>query len=217
MGLKKVIVFIFAILFVGCASIPPEAPELSMELGKRISSIEEANIKLLHKYFEQKREKVDEFIQEEWVPEFANNIFSTPRVANAWNIIVQENSKQDRLKLLITLGPKLQAMINKKRLEMIAPLDQLEQAIEQKIRQEYVQAKSINNSITGLLASVSKVSENRNRYLSMIGVSDEKIGKIIDETDAAVASLLKKSKNLPEKVEKANNFLQKIKKIKNSL
>ena len=54
MYLRKVAILVFMFMIVGCVSIPPEAPQLSVELGKRINSIEGANIKLLHKFFDQK-------------------------------------------------------------------------------------------------------------------------------------------------------------------
>jgi uncharacterized protein YceK len=53
MNLLKIILFSLSVLITlnGCATIPSEAPELSMELGKRISALEEANINLLYRFF----------------------------------------------------------------------------------------------------------------------------------------------------------------------
>ena len=76
----KIVSFTLAMFIAGCVSIPSEAPELSIELGKRISAIEESNITLIHRYFDHKREQVDNFIQEEWIPEFAKNFFSNSKV-----------------------------------------------------------------------------------------------------------------------------------------
>jgi len=159
----------------GCASIPPEAPELSAELGKRISAIEDSNITLLKRFFDQKRRGVDRFIENEWVPEFANQFFSNDSISRAWDTIVRENDKKQRLLFVVKTGPKLQEKINEKRLELIQPLDQLERRIETKIRDEYTQARAMNSSITSFLLSASKVAENRNRYLEMVGVSDGSI------------------------------------------
>lgn len=118
MYLRKVAILVFMFMIVGCVSIPPEAPQLSVELGKRINSIEGANIKLLHKFFDQKRKDVDDFISEEWTPSFAKNMFSNPSISKVWNIIVKEDNKEDRLTFLIKTGPKLQKRINEKRLEL---------------------------------------------------------------------------------------------------
>ena len=210
-------IFLIPFLFLGCVSIPPEAPELSMELGKRISSIEEANIKLLNKFFDQKRAEVDSFIEDEWVPTFAKNVFSDRKISNVWDKIVASGNKQDRLKFLIMTGPALQNKINQKRLELIQPLDTLERKIAKAIRQEYTQARAINNSITGLLTSASEVVENRNSYLDMIGVTENKISTAIDKTDDIVSSLLDKSKDAPQKVDKAIAYIKKLKSLKDSI
>jgi hypothetical protein len=50
----------------GCVTIPPEAPELSSELGNRIANIQDANLTFLHRFFDLKRNEVDCFVQEEW-------------------------------------------------------------------------------------------------------------------------------------------------------
>lgn len=217
MYLRKVAILVFMFMIVGCVSIPPEAPQLSVELGKRINSIEGANIKLLNKFFDQKRKDVDDFISEEWTPLFAKNIFSNPRISKTWNIIVKEDNKEDRLTFLIKMGPKLQKKINEKRLELIAPIDQLERTVEKAIRKEYIQARAINNSISSLLISASEVIENRNRYLEMIGVTDNKIENIIDKTDDFVSDLLSKAQDAPSKVDKAKVFIKKMKSLRDSI
>lgn len=217
MYLKSILIFSISILFIGCTSIPPEAPTLSTELGKKISSIENANIKLLNKFFDQKRKEIDRFVVEEWTPLFAKKIFSNPKISKTWDKIVLENNKQDRLLFLIKVGPKLQKKINEKRLELIAPLDELERIIEQQIRQEYNQAKAINNSISSLLLSASEVNKNTDRYLNMVGIRNEKIDNVIDKTDDIISSLLMKSKDAPDKIDQANRFIKKLKSLRDSI
>ena len=213
----KIGVCVFIVLIVGCATIPSEAPELSAELGNRINSIQDANLILLHRFFDLKRADVDRFIQNEWVPTFAEEIFSDKKMKKNWDIIVEENNPSDRLKFLVITGSKLQEEINKKRTELISPLDDLERRIEQEIREEYEQARSINNSITSFLLSASKVAENRNRYLKMIGVTDEEVGQTIDKVNNAVNDLLKLGKEAKDKVSKGEEYLTKLREIRDSL
>ncbi len=207
-------VVIFSILISGCTSIPSEAPRLSSELGKRISALEDANVTLLNRYFDQKRVEVDRFIQDVWLPEFANEFFKKPSIANAWNTIVTENDKQQRLKFLMKTGPKLQKALNLKRTELIQPLDELERHISRNIKAEYDQARSINNSITSFLLSAAKVNENRDRYMEMVGVTDDKLSTIIESTDSAVSSLLDAGHKADNSADK---FVKKIKDIKESI
>ncbi len=210
-----------AILMVvmGCATIPSEAPELSNELGKRISAIETANLNLLHKYFDFKRDQIDKFVEEEWVPLFAKNFFENPTISKAWDTVVRENDANERLKFIIKLGPRLQTKINNKRIELIKPLDDLERSIEQKIRDEYNQARAINNTLTSFLLSASKVAENRNRYLEKVGIKEEEINNYIDKTDRIISDVLGQAKEvqgLSEKVSIAD-YNSIIKEYKNKI
>ncbi len=210
--LKIFSILTFFFLIPGCATIPSEAPQLSSELGKRISAIEKSNLTLLHKFFDLKRNEVDKFIEKEWTPIFAKEFFSEPKIQKAWETIVTENNPTDRLKFLVITGPKLQKKINSKRLQLIKPLDKLERHIERKIRSEFRQARSINNSITSFLMSASKVEENRNRYLNMVGITDNKIGVLIDSVDETVGSLVDKSRDIKSYSEK---YIKKLNDLKN--
>lgn len=215
--MRNYVMVAICLIIVGCTSIPSEAPSLSSELGKRISALENANVTLLNRYFDQKRVEVDRFIQKVWLPEFANEFFQKPLMANAWNTIVTENDKQQRLMFLMKIGPKLQEAVNQKRVELIQPLDELERHIARNIKAEYEQARSINNSITSFLLSAAEVTENRDRYLEMVGVTDDKLSTIINKTDSAVSSLLTAGHKADEKVNSAKKFINKIKYIKESI
>ena len=215
--LRQLTLIVASLSMLACVSIPPEAPQLSTQLGNRIAAIEESNLTLLHRYFDRKKQDVDQFIQNEWVPEFANQFFSDPAIARVWNQVVASGNSEDRLKFILKTSPKLQQRINQKRVELIQPLEILEQRIETKLTADYAQAKAINNSITGFLLSASKVVENRDRYLEMAGVSNDEITQMIDKTDSIVSDLLVKSKDLQGKIAKGEEYLQKINELHTSL
>lgn len=177
-------------IFVGCASIPREAPQLSAELGNRISALESANLTLLSRYFDLKRAEVDRFIDEVWVPEYAEEVFESPQVADAWNTIVSETDTSERLKFIVWIGPKIQTSINEKRAELVAPFDLIEKRVAAHLRSAYTEARAINNTLTSFLFSAANVAENRARYLDMVEVTDEQIGYVIHDIDNVVADLL---------------------------
>lgn len=194
-----------------CAAIPKESADLSIELGKRISAIEDANMVLVDKYFNEKRSRVDEFIEKEWAPEFAAQFFANQQISNMWNQIVSSGNTADRLEFIVAIGPKLQMKINAKRLELIKPLDDTEQMIQQQLRDNYDQARAINNSVTSFLVSAVKVAENQNRYLEMVGVKNEKVAEVLDQVDSAVEELRGKAEQVVEKGERAEFYFQKLK------
>lgn len=194
-----------------CATIPKESADLSIELGKRISAIEAAHMTLADKYFNEKRNRIDEFVEKEWVPEFAAQFFSNQQIANMWEQIVRSGNTADRLEFIVTLGPKLQAKINSKRLDLIKPLDDAERMIKQQLRDNYNQARAINNSVTSFLVSAVKVKENQTRYMEMIGVKDQKMVEVLDQVDSAVETLLGKAETVTDKAEKAELYYLKMK------
>jgi hypothetical protein len=189
--LGHIVLMVFMVSSItACVSIPREAPELSAELGKRIAAIEASHLNLLHKFMDAKRAKVDEFLVREWVPVFAEEVFSEKIIRDAWTAVVTSGTDHDRLKFITILGPRIQEKINKKRLELIQPLDDLELTIERRLRDEYAQARAMNNTITSFLASAAEVAENRDRFLNMLGLDDRKISNALDETDKAVSELV---------------------------
>lgn len=214
---KKILIIAAVICMSACVSIPPEAPELSAELGNQIAKIEQANLTLLQRYFDRKKQDVDNFIQNEWVPEFANQFFTEPAIADVWDQIVASGSKSDRLQFILRTSPTLQQKINRKRLQLIQPLESLERRIAAKISAEYSQAKAINNSITSLLLSASEVVENRDRYLAMVGVSSDDVTQLIDTTDSIVSDLLEAANDLDDKVAGAEKYRRKLEELTASL
>ena len=138
----------------------------------------------------ERRRRVDEFMNEKWVPQFAKDYFEQPSIKKAWDEVVRSNDPAERLKLLTIVGPRLVARINAERAKLLEPLESLEREIETRLRDEYQQARAINNSVTSFLTSAAKVDENRSRYLSALGISDQEVRKAIDDTDKAVTTLL---------------------------
>ena len=198
-------------LLSACASVPRESADLSIELGKRISAIKKAHVALVDKYFDEKRSRVDEFIEELWVPEFAATFFANQQIADMWHGIVQSGDTADRLAFIVTLGPKLQTRINAKRKELVKPLDETEKKIIQQLNDSYSQARSINNSITSFLVSAVEVGESRNRYLEMIGGSDEKMVAALDQVDAAVDTLLSTAEQVADIETMTESYYQHLK------
>jgi hypothetical protein len=210
--------FLIVVLLVfglcACATIPQESADLSIELGKRISAIETSHMALVDSYFTVRRERVDTYVTDEWVPEFAEHVFSNPQIATVWDKVVRSGNKAERLEFIVTLGPKLQEKINKKRLELVKPLDDAERMIKGELKSNYDQARSINNSVTSFLISASKVAENRNRYLEMMGVKDEKVNDLLTKVDSAVEKLVNKSEKLMSKEDQVKKYLEKFSELK---
>jgi len=216
--------FLFCLVLASCTTIPQQAPQLSEELGNKINSLEKSHLTLLHAYFDQKRAEVDRFIDDVWVPEFAGNFFSNAQIQEAWDHIVQSKDTKERLDFLLAATPPLQAQITEKRQELIKPLDDLEHQVEAAVREEFNLARSANNTITSFLATTAKIDENRQRYMKMLNISEDKISSVISETDEVLADLVAKSEDVPAKIDdlkkydaQAGEYLKKLKDLKDKL
>lgn len=212
-SIRVVLIAAFLLTLLGCASIPPEAPELSAQLGGRITEMEAAHRRLVGSYFLEKRNRIDEFIQKEWVPELARQFFGDPVIAKTWTQVVQSADPNDRIQFILIAGPKLQATINAKRDALIQPLDQLEAAVQGRLADEYNNMRSINGSLTSFLQSAAEVDENRKRYLDMMGVKDSSLKSFVDDTDSAVSELVEKADSVELKTQQAESFAEQVKKI----
>jgi hypothetical protein len=211
--LKIAFMLIGLCLIIGCATIPSEAPQLSAQLGTRISTLEASHKRLLADFFNEKRRRVDEFIQEEWIPLFANELFSNPTIAGHWDGVVRSQEMGDRVKFILVAGSKLQKRINAKRLELIQPLDELERKITLGLKSEYDQMRAINNTLTSFLLSASKVEEARRRYLELVGISEKEIDDFISETDQAINELAGVGEIAKDIVKDTETFKSKIERI----
>lgn len=201
----------------GCVAVPPESARLSSELGTQLDHLETANMNLLKSYFDIKRQQVDSFLEEQWVPMFTTNYFELPEVQQLWHAVVKSSDEKDRVEFIVRTGPALQKQINEKRLELIRPLDELELTLTRRIHEQYNRARLMNSTITAFLLSASEVAETRERYLQMVGISDEKVAGTIDQLNAAVAGLTETSLQAEDLVKSGELFLDQLKSINDTI
>ena len=210
----KLILLTLALGASSCVSVPKQAPELSVELGKKVSSLETSHINLLKLYFQQRRQRVEEFIESTWLPLFAENFFTDPQIKAAWEQIIASKDPKERLEFLVFVGPQLLTVVSEKRRELMTPLDELERDLEAAIRNDYNLARSMNNSLTSFLESATKVKENQQRYLDMIGVTEEKVSDAIDEAGKVLEDLVSKAEKIEDYTDKAESYKKKLKEIR---
>lgn len=210
----KVLLLIFTLTLVGCSSVPKEAPELSIELGKRIKTLEDSHINLVESYFDMKRNLVIKFFEDEWIPKFADEFFSNSIVEEKWQYIVKTNDKALRMQFILEVAPELLQQINTQREALLKPLDDLQRDLERKIRNNYDETYAINNSLTSYLISAHKVDQSRKSFIENLGLKDKEINNAIYRVDEITENLVKSTENLPQQADK---YLADIKKLKSEL
>lgn len=208
----KLLLFILVLGFVGCTSIPKEAPILSSELGKRIKDTQETNEILIRSYFTLKKSLMEEYLYKEYLPYIANDFFTDSDMEKIWLKVVSNGNKEERMEYILYLAPKLQKKINDKRTELIAPLDDLENTLLQRIKEEYNSMYLINDSLTNYLEVSYKNELTKQSLIERVGINQNKISDIIKSIDDASSDVIGSSKLLPEKIESFKNKIENIKK-----
>lgn len=148
--LKKLLLLLVFISFLisGCASIPKESVELNQQVSKAIASNYEAYVDLLNEYFLLKRDQINNFIDNKYLPTEIKNI-------------------QDQLKAAGEDPDKFQAFMIKdiidkvdlKRESMLKDLEKTRLLVMGRVAQNYNQLQQANYALTGLLQSAVNVNE----------------------------------------------------------
>lgn len=211
---KFFFIFFLVLIFSGCTNVPKEAPELSIKLGEKVENLRVAHINLLHQYFDMKRDAVNKFIETEWIPKFANEFFSDPKIEKVWQKIVEENDKKQRLDFILETSPVLQRKILQKREEMLKPLNDMEEFVRNNLENEYREANAINGSLTSYLNSAYKVDQNKKYFFDKANINDDKISKILDSVEKTTNSLTDINEKLKSTEEKTEEFKKKLNDLK---
>lgn len=222
--MRRIKIFLLLLPFglFSCASIPKEAPALSEKLGEEINNLEGSHIRLVESFFELKRKNLRTYLEEKWLPQYAERFFAKPDIQQMWEQVSETGAEEDRLMFLLVTAPELQADINHQYQQTVEPLNQLERALKNALHEKYRSARSINNTLTSFLVSAAEVDENRQRYLNMAGLTEDKISAAIDKTESLTSELLIKALdadsklkgaegNIEEYKKKINDIIQKIK------
>lgn len=192
MVVRKIFVclgLLLAIVLAGCVSMPKEAVDLSSEIGTRIVESRTAHLALVRQYIAERRDRIDEFIFREWLPEFAQQVFKQEAVARYWEQIVQSDDKAERLEFITGLGVRLQKKINTKRQELMQPINEVEQLLLARINNHYDEMLFANTTLTAFLDSASKVKERQQKALKMLHVED-KLSKFMASADQVVGKIV---------------------------
>ena len=160
----------------GCISLPRDAVQLSTELGALVSESRAAHLTLVRTYMAEKRERVDEFMFKEWIPEFARQVFKQEGIKKEWERVAASSDTGERLEFITGLGVMLQQQINMKRSEIMGPVDQMERLLLERINVHYDEMLTANATITAFLDSATSVRERQQTTMKIFHAEDKLSG-----------------------------------------
>lgn len=157
-----------AIFNAGCgATIGPAPAKLSAGVGDRIAEMHELHQLALKNYFESERKQVETFLQEKWVPRFLENFLSTSRLMED---LRQLDKESDQLPLIIEWIAETQAAIERKRKEVLEPINKAETTARSQIRQEYIQMLKANGVVTARVEAAADRTKFQKQLLDTFGL-----------------------------------------------
>jgi hypothetical protein len=146
-GFVWLLVMLLALALSGCASVPKESVELSKEVGKGIAESQRSYSGLLNTYFAAKKQQVDQWIENEYLPDYLSNIQAELKKAGQPTTLTAQQLK-DVLHDVIIERDQKQADLENTRLLLLM-----------KSNDHYALLSQGNAGVTALLQSMVNVNE----------------------------------------------------------
>ena len=213
----KVLYFSITISFLSCVSVPKESIMLSESLGTALNETERTHFSLLNLFFQEKRAQVDKFMEDTWIPEFSKDFFSNPKVSEKWNAVCATNDDSEKLKFITNVGVSLQKKINEKRQELIAPLNEMEQTLEEKLLANYNSLRVTNSVITNYLMSASKVKDTQINALKMLGIEQGQLDNTLGEVYSIMGDINDNVSNITTGKDASEAYLKQLQDLSKKL
>lgn len=168
--MKKLIlicIILMEIILDSCANVPPEAVQLSYELTTMIRSAQTSHIAMLNQYIQERKQRVNDFMNQVWIPRFMENFMADPLVKSDIASAVDSITKAKIYKeMLVDASEK----INNQRDTLMRVVENIAIALHEAIAEHYGQMAAINQALTANISSAAKVTEVRERLLSSLNV-----------------------------------------------
>lgn len=192
------LVILLAFALGGCASVPKESVELSKEVGKGIAESQRSYTGLLNTYFASKKQQVDQWIENEYLPEYLSNIQAELKKSGQPTTLSPQQMR-DVLRDVIVERDQKHTDLENTRILLLT-----------KNNEHYTLLSQSNAGVTGLLQSMVDVKEAMSSATQTIKTaSDGKVDleqiekKFNDDYLKKAGAASDKATNLYDKVKSA--------------
>ena len=178
----------------GCATVPPEAPELSYTVGQDMQVLQESYRKLIRAYFDALRQQVNQAIDNIYVPAFISNFVEGGKLV--------QHAQDNRTDLVEFWAREAVGKIDAQRAKRLVPLNKAEAELMNDVDTAFERAIHANAIVTAHLNSVREVQEEQSKILEALGVEELRqkinntLAKVSDETAEINEDIAKVSKAL---------------------
>lgn len=192
--LSNLILFLFVLTVTGCAHVPKESVQLSEELTGMINSAQASHLALLDQYMAERRQKVDQFMNEKWIPKFMGEFVSK---SNIVKLVEDEKDAAGKGKIMHEFMEEGSKEIFKRRTSLTNSLDEIDRILRKALQEHYAEMLVINQSMTAHLRSAAKITSTRDELLQKLRINP-KVILPMDKINSSVEKIMKYQGKLDE-------------------
>lgn len=192
--IKSILTIGILIGVVSCASIPASTATLSQEVITEANAMHQLNIALINKLFEERKDKVDDFINNQYIPAYTKNLQA--KIPPGTDVASE----------LPNILKSVMPVINKKRDSFHNVLDAQKQDMITSLNDTYADYQQASAALQNLITSAVKLKQTEANTLAQIQKltgTNINVGKIQNQLD----SLLIKTGNGFDKLLKAESAI----------
>ncbi len=178
------IVTVIILYCCGCATVPKESVDLSIELTKMIRSAEKSHLGMLDLFIAERKQRANEYIDSSWTPDFMYDFVNNTHILDTLKYL---NSDKQKLYHLKEFSEAAANRISNRRTTMIEAIHKIDNMLRERIEQHYSNMLIVNQTLTAHLQAAVDVDETRRRIMESINIVPQsllpldKIGKVIDK------------------------------------
>jgi hypothetical protein len=226
MKLRILITLAIVCLLNSCVSVPKETVQLSGVIGKDLTVLQNSHTTMVELFYNEIIHNINDFIEDVYAPFIINYVLQgelknyknnvSPSIFGVINKAASDGAeKSETAEVLIEMSDFLKAtntQIEKKRNELLAPIQKQKDAILRNINTSYQNTRRANSSVTNYLQSVLSLKESQKEILSVVGlkVMDKELNNTLLKASNITKSLLIEGKEIDIK---SDGAFEKIKKI----
>jgi hypothetical protein len=193
------------LLITGCATVPKESVELSMELTRMIRSAEESHLALLGLYIAERKDRATDFLEKVWTPTFMENATSSSKIGE---LVEKEHDPAKKDALIKEFTGDAAVEITKRRASLTGAIDKIDAALRKAITDHYADMLAVNYALTAHLSSAADMTEIRTKLLSTLKVDPQSILPL-DKINGVLEKIL----SYQGKAEELTAFVDEVKSI----
>lgn len=197
------LLMVIIILVNGCfGRMPREALELSNTMGEDLKALHHSYRQLIIAHFNSLRQQIDSFIETKWLPVFIKDFIERGNLVQ----MVQSSHPDQRETDVTEWVIAAMDAVNKKRTELIKPLDEEEKKLLEMVDNSFSLLNQANTKIYAHLKSHAKLNEPPEGSMNIYDLKGlrEKIDSALATTAARTTRILEKTGNPPNQTETAS-------------